>query len=403
MSEWSSTTREAQCADGGSIQTGPFGSQLHADEYTAIGVPVVMPQDLRENVIDTVQIARIPTEVVDRLERHLLKSGDIVFSRRGDVTRRALVRDDNAGWVCGTGCLRVRPGQGVDSTFLSYLLGTPTVRDWLVGNAVGTNMLNLNTEILGRVPLRVPSLDEQQAIAELLGALDDKIAANTALASTAEELMRTEIDARWLRSSDRSATIEEFVFLNPATSKGSVADPPYVDMKRLPERGWTIDGFDHRPAKGGARFRNGDTLLARITPCLENRKTGFVDQLDNGEVGIGSTEFIVLRSRDGLAAPLSFLLATESRFREFAIQHMTGTSGRQRVAVQDLAKFKLPAPDAEWLSAFGRRATTLFSAVRSIASENRTLASTRDALLPQLMSGKLRVRDAETVASAAGA
>ena len=158
MSEWRSTTLGELCAETGTIQTGPFGSQLHAKEYAQEGVPVVMPQDLRENLIDTTQIATVPQPVADRLKRHRLSVGDIVFSRRGDVTKRALVREENASWLCGTGCLLVRPSGDTHPEFLSYALGSQEVRDWLIGNAVGTNMLNLNTSILGRLPLSVPVL-----------------------------------------------------------------------------------------------------------------------------------------------------------------------------------------------------------------------------------------------------
>lgn len=94
------------------IQTGPFGSQLHADDYTEIGVAVVMPQDLGENVIRHDKIAHISEQLANTLARHKLESGDIVFSRRGDVTRRSLVKPDDLPMICGTGCLRLRPDSG---------------------------------------------------------------------------------------------------------------------------------------------------------------------------------------------------------------------------------------------------------------------------------------------------
>lgn len=261
----------------------------------------------------------------------------------------------------------------------------------------------LNRNYIAQVGVMVPPLAEQQAIAEVLGALDDKIAANTALAASTERVLRAEVDLAWLRREDRSSTLAEFIEFNPKVSVPRGESAVYVDMRRLPESGWSIDGYDRREPRGGARFQNGDTLLARITPCLENRKTGFVDHLEDDEVGVGSTEFIVMRARHGLAAPISFLLATEARFREFAIQHMIGSSGRQRVAASDLAAFELPTPDFAWLDQFGKHVDALFAAVAAQARENRTLAATRDALLPQLMSGKLRVRDAEQAVAAAGA
>jgi type I restriction enzyme S subunit len=289
--------------------------------------------------------------------------------------------------------------KGNDPRWLFHLFEVTDLSGFNSGSVQPT----LNRNYISQVEVRVPPLCEQQAIAEVLGTLDDKIAANTALASTAEQLLRTEMDARWLERQDRDALLSDFVDLNPATPKPRDREPLYVDMKKLPETGWSVASADRREAKGGARFQRGDTLLARITPCLENRKTGYVDNIADDEVAIGSTEFIVLRAREAIAPPIGFLLATEARFREFAIQNMVGTSGRQRVSAADLARFELPLPDEAWLANFGARAVSIFAQVESLHAENRTLATTRDALLPQLMSGKLRVRDAEATASAVDA
>jgi type I restriction enzyme S subunit len=111
MSDWHETTLGALCLEGGGgIQTGPFGSQLHASDYVLEGVPSVMPQNIGDNVIHADGIARIQESDAQRLNKYRMREGDIVYSRRGDVEKRALVRDDNEGWLCGTGCLRVRLG-----------------------------------------------------------------------------------------------------------------------------------------------------------------------------------------------------------------------------------------------------------------------------------------------------
>lgn len=284
-----------------------------------------------------------------------------------------------------------------DTRYLSYAVEQLDLSGYLTGST----QPKLTKAALDSIVLDLPPLAEQQAIAEVLGALDDKIAANTKIVRTSEHLLRTEMDSEWLRHPGREIALSDLVELNPSTPKPTDSFPLYVDMKKLPETGWSIDLPDRREAKGGARFLRGDTLLARITPCLENRKTGYVDNIDEGAIAIGSTEFIVLRARAAIAAPIAFLLVTEARFRDFAIQNMVGTSGRQRVSAADLARFELPAPDPVWLADFGQRAVALFTHVESLESENRALAATRDALLPQLMSGKLRVRDAEAAVSAA--
>lgn len=355
-------------------------------------------------------------EPAKKAATRVLREGDIVLEVSGGTkdrptgrsvyTSRQLLTSVEEDVIPASFCRLVR----IDRTrawpgYVYYALRDLYARGgtWEFQNQ-STGISNFQFEMFReRWQLNLPPLPEQQAIAEVLGALDDKIAANTALAATAEQVLRAEIDSEWLRHSDRSATLSEFVELNPKVPVPRSDAAVYIDMKRLPESGWSIDGYDYREPKGGARFHNGDTLLARITPCLENRKTGFVDHLEESAIGIGSTEFIVLRARPGIAAPVSFLLATAPRFRDFAVQHMAGTSGRQRVAASDLAAFEMPAPDVSWLNDFGARATALFAAVAASSTENRTLAASRDALLPQLMSGKLRIRDAEDVVSVAGA
>ena len=151
---------------------------------------------------------------------------------------------------------------------------------------------------------------------------------------------------------DEVIRLEDLIELNPKVPAPTDSVPVYVDMQKLPVTGMSILQWTHRPAKGGARFQNGDTLLARITPCLENRKTGYVDFLDEDQVAIGSTESIVMRSRLGVPSGLSFFLAISDRFRSFGIRHMLGTSGRQRLSAGDLRGFRLRATDDEALKAF---------------------------------------------------
>ena len=152
-----STLAEQAHRCGGAIQTGPFGSQLHASDYVEEGVPVVMPQDLVNRRVSTLRIARIGEEDAARLSRHRLLPDDIVYSRRGDVERHAVISKREAGWLCGTGCLLVRLGPAWPSqAFLSLALDRPETREWIVRHAVGATMPNLNTTILGEVPLLLP-------------------------------------------------------------------------------------------------------------------------------------------------------------------------------------------------------------------------------------------------------
>ncbi|MEM7353122.1 MAG: restriction endonuclease subunit S [Acidobacteriota bacterium] len=163
--------------NGHGLQTGPFGSQLHAADYVAEGIPVVMPRDLAGNVITTTNIARVSGAKAKELQRYQLRAGDIILARRGKIGRCALISTAEDGWVCGTGCLRARLKQGVLPEFLSYLLQWQPTVTWLTDNAVGQTMKNLNTKILAALPLDIPPLPTQQKIAEVLASVDVAIGA----------------------------------------------------------------------------------------------------------------------------------------------------------------------------------------------------------------------------------
>jgi len=169
---WESKVLADLCGDGGTIQTGPFGSQLHSYDYVEEGTPVVMPTNMWHGRIVLDGIARVKEEDRDRLSRHSLRTGDIVYSRRGDVTKSAQVTDSEEGFLCGTGCLLVRPNSDVHSDWLYHWLNRDGTKKWVVDHAVGATMANLNTKILGRVPVDVPPASTQRKIAELANAFD---------------------------------------------------------------------------------------------------------------------------------------------------------------------------------------------------------------------------------------
>ncbi|WP_285752086.1 restriction endonuclease subunit S [Lentzea sp. NBRC 105346] len=170
---WTRTTLGALCATGGGgIQTGPFGSQLHASDYVESGTPSVMPQNIGDNIITEDGIARVSLHDINRLSKYLLQEGDIVYSRRGDVKRRSLVRPHESGWLCGTGCLRVRTGASVEPLFMSHYLGEPEVQEWILQRAIGATMPNLNTSIMSELPVTLPPREVRQRFTDELSAVD---------------------------------------------------------------------------------------------------------------------------------------------------------------------------------------------------------------------------------------
>lgn len=171
---WQRLSLEKFCD--GVLKTGPFGSQLHAAEYQDEGVSVVMPKDLINYRVDKKRAAKITSERAEILVKHKLVKGDILFSRRGDVARFALIDEASEGAICGTGCLKAKPSKEHSSAYLSHLLQLDSVKEWLEQNAVGQTMPNMNTSILASLPLIAPpSLAEEEEIAGILDCLDKKM------------------------------------------------------------------------------------------------------------------------------------------------------------------------------------------------------------------------------------
>ena len=168
--------KEILADSGGYLQTGPFGSQLHAHEYTLEGVPVVMPQDINDGKISEVEIARIPEVRAATLHRHRLKIGDIIIARRGDLSRAAAINFIEKGWVCGTGCFLLRlGGSSLDARFFSNSYQYNIVQRQVEGLAVGSTMPSLNNEIMGKLIFPDMSLEEQNRISDRIEVVETEI------------------------------------------------------------------------------------------------------------------------------------------------------------------------------------------------------------------------------------
>ena len=183
--------------------------------------------------------------------------------------------------------------------------------------------------------------------------------------------------------------LSELVQFNPRRSlkKGTLA--PYLDMKNVPTSGHLAEDVVLREMNSGTKFVNGDTLLARITPCLENGKTAYVDFLDSDQVGWGSTEYIVMRSQEPYPESMSYFIARDGNFRQHAIQSMTGTSGRQRANAKALAELPWLIYPRRLTEAFDRIAAPYLKLAKSHGNQSKSLSAIRDSLLPKLLSGEL--------------
>ena len=371
-----------------------------------------------------------------------LVAGDVVITKdsekHDDIGVPALMREDIPNLVCGYHLAILRPSLSeIDGTYLFYALSTGETQQQFHSYANGITRFGLRKSDIGLVEIPLPPLPEQRAIAHVLGTLDDKIELNRRMNETLEEMaralfkswfvdfdpVRAKMEGRWRRGEslpslpaehydlfpDRLVPSElgdipegwevkllgEVVDLNPREPmrKGTIA--PYIEMAALPTSGPCPDEAVLRKFTSGTRFRNADTLLARITPCLENGKTAFVQSLPEDTIGWGSTEFIVMRAIPPVPPEYSYLLGRDMAFREHAIQSMTGTSGRQRVQVNALAPYLLPFPPSDVWAKFRLLVGPMFANIEITRKESLSLAAQRDALLPKLVSGKVWVGDAD--------
>jgi type I restriction enzyme S subunit len=327
-------------------------------------------------------------------------------------------------------------GDDLDCRFLFYALHR--LQPHFKAHAQGTTTKFVTIGILRDAPIYLPPKQEQKAIAHILGILDDKIELNRKTNETLEAMAKAlfkswfvdfdpvrakaegrptgltaEISDLFADSFEDSelgeipcgwetGRLEEILEIDPPRQlrRGSIS--PYLEMKGVPTSGHSAVDVIGREFSSGSKFRNGDTLLARITPCLENGKTAFVDFLKDGETGWGSTEFIVMCGRREEVNPFAYYLARSEVFRNNAIQNMVGSSGRQRVPSDAVSGFTLPLPPEEILVKFGLLATNLMRRISANADQSVILSKIRDALLPKLISGELRIPDAEKMLEEVG-
>lgn len=175
----------------GSIQTGPFGSLLHAESYVSEGIPFIMPADMTsDGHVDLASVKRVSEEDHERLSRYQLAEGDVLVGRRGEIGRRALITVADVPSLCGSGSLRIRPGTSLEPRFLSALFELDEIRDHLKSQAVGSTMLNLNSKILESLPIALPPFQVQLDLANQLDAIAGKVSAEEQWRCGLDELFK---------------------------------------------------------------------------------------------------------------------------------------------------------------------------------------------------------------------
>ena len=366
------------------LQTGPFGSQLKAGEYTPYGIPVVMPKDIEDGYVATKSIARIPEHKAEKLGKHRIQVGDILFPRRGELGRIAVATDKNSGWICGTGCLRARLIPEANAKYVHQYLLLPQVNKWLGSNALGQTMLNLNTKIIGELPIYYPEAVEQSNIANVLIQWDTAIEKTEALTAA----KRKQFD--WLSRH----LISDVEFASEVGLLGEIAK-----IKKGVQRNRdTLSKSGQYPVWNGGITPSGYTdeynFLGNIVTISEGGNScGFVN-LAKGQFWCGGHCY----------ALIDLVPQVDNRFlyhllkrHECRIKRLRVGSGLPNIQKRDIEKLKVAIPEIESQRQIANSldvARTEISHLERLAEKYRTQ---KHGLMQKLLTGEWRVKGVRNV------
>ena len=340
--------------------------------------------------------------------------GDVLFSNIRTYFKKVWLAERHGGASADVIVFRARDNKKVDNRYLYYVLSSDSFIESTVTASKGTKMPRGDKDAMRRYAIPLPPLPAQQRIASILSAYDDLIENNQRRIRILEDIARN-LYREWFVNfrypGHASAplvvsllgqipqgwevkTLPECVQINPRVTVPREGEKPFVPMSCLANGSMLITDIETRAGNSGAKFQNGDTLFARITPCLENGKTGFVQFLpDVKAVAFGSTEFIVFRTHT-LTPEFVYLLARSEAFRDNAINSMTGASGRQRVQERCFDSFLIAHPPRILLDKFSALVAPSFRMIQKLHLQTDNLRRTRDLLLPRLLSGQVSLSDA---------
>lgn len=333
----------------------------------------------------------VDDETQKAISRYIVTGGDIVLSIVGTIGLVSVVGDSLNEANLTENCVKLTSLSGVDRDYLYYYLKSSYGQQEIARGTVGAVQAKLPIKNIQDISIPLPDEVTQRKIADILSSLDAKIEVDQRINDNLQQQAFSVFDNLIANAENNDYTVSDYAFLNPKRTLAKNQVARSIDMSQLSTSGAFPSGWEMKPFNGGMRFTNGDTLLARITPCLENGKTAFIDFLDDGEVAFGSTEYIVLAPKNDTPPEMLYCLARYPAFVDYAVKNMNGSSGRQRVSAETVGQYRLPLFDKHSLVLFKEVVSPMFLKMRYNSLENMRLAELRDALLPKLMSGEIDI------------
>lgn len=393
MSEWK------ECKLGEVVEI-TSSKRVFYSEYVSFGIPFFRSKEIIEkhNKNDVSTELYISDEKYKEIKTNygVPKEGDILLTSVGTLGIPYVVQPDDKFYFKDGNLTWFRNfSKELLNKYLYYFLISSTGKQKLDEIKIGSTQEALTIVGLKSIEVLLPPLLEQKAIVEVLASLDDKIdllnRQNKTLEAMAETLFRQwfveEAEDDW-----EEGCLEDIIEFNPKYKLDKENEAPYLKMSNVSTTSYCpIDWYD-REFNSGVKFKNGDTLIARITPCLENGKTCFVDFLDNEKtVSWGSTEFIVMRMKKRFHPFISYIIAKNEDFRNFAVSCMTGSSGRQRAQANDIKEYNICIPPNDVIDKLNIVLSGFVKKLKNNSEQIRTLEKIRDIMLPKLISGEVWV------------
>ena len=309
-----------------------------------------------------------------------------VTSRNGEKISIALLRDKDCIISSSYTVFEVVNKNELDSEYLMLWFSRPEFDRYARYMSHGSVREIFDWDELCKVELPVPSIDKQRSIVRAYQNITERIELKRRINDNLEAQTQALFDELFLRDGMPDCTLSEIANVNPTRtlSKGCIAK--CYDMSCLPTRGCVPEGGEIKAYNGGVRFQNGDTLIARITPCLENGKAAYINILNDKEVAFGSTEYIVFSPVDTMPSSFYYFLIRSKKFRAFALQYMNGSSGRQRVSGDELAAFPLTKPSHEALSRFDMVAKPVLEQFKVASLEINRLNALQQLIIASISS-----------------
>ena len=394
------------------VQTGPFGSQLHQKDYVQNGTPILTVEHLGNNRIVHQNLPRVSDYDKMRLKKYCIQKGDIVFSRVGSVDRRAFVTEKEDGWLFSGRCLRVRADEkNVDGSFLSYYFGQESFKDLIRRIAVGATMPSLNTSILSSIEINIPAnLQEQKSIAAILSTIDDKIENNLAINKTLEEMAMAlykhwfvdfgpfqdgvesesgRIPKGWevkkigevietLGGGTPSTTTKEYwedgdiLWYSPTDLTRENSLFSFDTAKKITALGLQKSSAKMFPANSLLMSSRATIGLLTINTKEACTNQGFITMLPNDKLSVYQLYFWVKDNMD-----LIISKANGSTFKE--------------ISKSNFRDLEIVVPNS--IENFIEQSKDIFEQIKNNTSENQTLIQLRDTLLPKLISGEVRLKE----------